>query len=63
MLSEQIHDVSCEFVAALVVLLDLLLVDGPDLGELGLVVRVLDGRAAVLKGARRGGLVLTWKGK
>ena len=43
LLSEQVHDVGGEFVAALIVLLHLLLVDGPDLGQLGLVVRVFDG--------------------
>ena len=44
---------SRELVAALVVLLHLLLVDGPDLRELGLVVRVLDGCATVLERAGR----------
>ena len=39
---------SGKFVAALVVLLHLLLVDGADLRQLGLVVGVLDGGAAVL---------------
>ncbi len=39
---------SGEFVAALVVLLNLLLVDGADLRQLGLVVGVLDGGTAVL---------------
>ena len=42
--SQEVHHVSRELVAALVVLLNLLLVDGPDLGQLGFVVGVLDCR-------------------
>lgn len=53
--SQQVHDVSREFVASLVVLLNLLLVDLPDLSKLVLVVRVFDGRA-VLAGHGRGRL-------
>ena len=58
--SQEVHDVSGEFVAALVVLLHLLLVDGADLRQLGLVVGVLDGGAAVLHWARGSGFVRAW---
>ena len=58
--SEEVHDVRCKLVAALVVLLNLLLVDGPDLRQLGLVVRMLDGCAAVLQWARGSSFVGAW---
>ena len=44
-----------ELAAGLVVLLQLLVVDGPDLSELVAVVRVLDGRL-VAAGGRGGGV-------
>ena len=49
LLPEQIHDMGGELVAALVVLLHLLLVDGSNLSKLVLVISVLDGRAVLAK--------------
>ena len=46
-----------EFIAALVVLLDLLLIDGPDLSKFVLVVCVLDRRGVVADLRRCLGLV------
>ena len=40
--TKEIHDMSGELIAALVVLLDLLLINGSDLRELVLVVRMLN---------------------
>jgi hypothetical protein len=42
LLPKQVHHVSGELVAGILVLVELLVVDLPDLGELGAVVRVLD---------------------
>lgn len=53
LLSQEVHDVGGELVASLLVLLHLLLVDGPDLSQLVLVVGVLDRRPVVGQG--RGG--------
>ena len=65
LLSEKVHDVSGEFVASLLVLFHLLLVDGPDLSQLVLVVSVLD-RSAVIgqgRGGRGAALVGTFEAK
>ena len=65
LLSEKVHDVGGEFVASLLVLFHLLLVDGPDLSQLVLVVSVLD-RSAVIgqgRGGRGAALVGTCAGK
>ena len=62
---QQVHDVGGEFVASLLVLLHLLLVDGPDLSQLVLVVSVLD-RSAVIgqgRGGRGAALVGTFEAK
>ena len=44
---QQVHDVGGEFVAALIVLFNLLLVNGSDLGQFIFVVGVLNGRAVL----------------
>ena len=49
LLSKEIHDVGGELVAALVVLFNLLLVNGSDLSELILVVRMLNSCAILTK--------------
>ena len=53
----------CEFIAALVVFLDLLLIDGPDLSKFVLVVCVLDRRGVVADLRRCLGLVGAWNGE
>ena len=53
LLSKEIHDVCGELVAALVVLLNLLLINGSDLSELILVIRMLNSRAVLTKVLRR----------
>merc|ERR1711952_51576 len=52
LLSQQVHDVSCELRARLFVLLQLGVVDGADLRQLGFVVRVLDGGLLAGDGGR-----------
>ncbi len=53
LLSQQVHDMRGEFVARLVILLQLLVVNVSDLGQLGPVVSVLNGGLVVAAG--RGG--------